>query len=265
MGSLSGRSILCDRLAPASTSCNRAARPSHAATHVPHTSRLQQHRASIEEPRRVAVKAVGEDDAGEEEEESTPKQRGGRGAGRRRAPKQQDEGPQRDADGFEERVLQVSRVTKVVKGGKVMSFRAVVAVGDDKGRVGVGCAAAKEVVMAVEKAALDAKKHVISVPITRGLSFPHRVNGIAGGAKVMLRPASQGTGVIAGGAVREILELSGIKNGFGKQLGSDNPLNNARATIDGLSQLRTLGQAAANRGMSVEQMLHFNQDSAVAA
>lgn len=97
-----------------------------------------------------------------------------------------------------ERVVQVKRVTKVVKGGKQLSFRAVVVVGNEKGRVGVGCAAAKEVVVAVQKAVTDAKRHMVNVPLTKASSFPHRIDGIAGAAKVMLRPASEGTGVIAG-------------------------------------------------------------------
>jgi len=164
---------------------------------------------------------------------------------------------ERDDDGFEERVLQISRVTKVVKGGKQISFRAVVAVGDDKGKVGVGTSSAKEVSTSVQKAAMDAKRHVVQFPLTKGYSFPHRVDGIAGGAKVMLRPASEGTGVIAGGAVREVLELAGVRNAFGKQLGSNNPLNNARAAVDGLTQLRTIQMAARNRDLTVEQMLNF--------
>lgn len=97
-----------------------------------------------------------------------------------------------------ERVVQVKRVTKVVKGGKQLSFRAVVVVGNEKGRVGVGCASAKEVVVAVQKAVTDAKRHMVSVPLTNASSFPHRIDGIFGAAKVMLRPASEGTGVIAG-------------------------------------------------------------------
>ena len=158
-------------------------------------------------------------------------------------------------DGFQERVVQVRRVTKVVKGGKQLSFRAVVVVGDELGQVGVGCAAAKEVVVAVQRAVVDAKKDLVTVPLTKTNSFPHRIDGIAGAAKVMLRPAAEGTGVIAGGAVRVVLELAGVKNAFGKQLGSDNPLNNARAALDGLRNLRTLKQVAADRGITVAELL----------
>lgn len=126
-------------------------------------------------------------------------------------------------------------------------------------QVGVGCAAAKEVIDAVAKAVLDAKKHFVSVPLTRSFSFPHRIDGIAGAAKVMLRPASEGTGVIAGGSVRIVLELAGIKNAFGKQLGSGNPLNNARATVDGLRRQRTMQMVAAERGLTMEELIGYQR------
>jgi len=128
-------------------------------------------------------------------------------------------------------------------------------VGDENGTVGVGCASAKEVVQAVRKAGIDAKRKSIKVPLTKANSFPHKFDGIFGAARVMLRPASEGTGVIAGGAVRVVLELAGVKNAFGKQLGSDNPLNNARATIEGLKAMRTLEQVAAERGLPLEELL----------
>lgn len=102
---------------------------------------------------------------------------------------------------------------------------------------------------------IDAKKAMIEVPLTPGYTFPHRADGWAGAAHVMLRPASEGTGVIAGGAVRVVLELAGVKNGFGKQLGSANPLNNARAAVDGLAQQRTVQQVADERGLTVAEML----------
>ncbi|CAL8465621.1 g5157 [Coccomyxa elongata] len=180
--------------------------------------------------------------------------RGGRegGMGRRGPPGQQEEEKE-----YAERVVQVSRVTKVVKGGKSMSFRAVVVVGNEKGTVGVGTATAKEVIDAVQKAVTDAKKHFITVPLTRSSSFPHRFDGIFGAAKVMLRPAAEGTGVIAGGAVRVVLELAGIKNAFGKQLGSGNPLNNARATIEGLRAQRTLQMVADERGLSIADLMGY--------
>ena len=122
-------------------------------------------------------------------------------------------------------------------------------------QVGVGCATSKEVVDAVQKAVIAAKKEMVTVPLTRGATFPHRVDGIFGAARVMLRPASEGTGVIAGGAVRVVLELAGIKNAFGKQLGSGNPLNNARAAVEGLKLQRTVEMVAKERGLTVAQML----------
>lgn len=151
--------------------------------------------------------------------------------------------------------MQVQRVTKVTKGGSNMSFRATVVVGDGKGRVGVGCSKAKEVQVAVTKAAADARKCMIEVPLAKGQSFPHRVTVKGkGGAVVMLRPAGPGTGVIAGGACRTVLELAGYKNCFAKQLGSSNPLNNARAVVQGLSEMRTYKQVAAERDMTVEEL-----------
>lgn len=133
--------------------------------------------------------------------------------------------------------------------------RVVVIVGNERGQVGVGCASAKEVVLAVSKAVLAAKNGLVTVPLTRNFTFPHRIDGYFGAAKVMLRPASEGTGVIAGGAVRVVLELAGIKNGFGKQLGSPNPLNNARAALVGLSEMRTLQQVAHQRDMTIEEIM----------
>lgn len=130
-----------------------------------------------------------------------------------------------------------------------------VVVGDENGTVGVGCASAKDVMQAVKKSVVDAKRNLITVPLTKNNSFPHRFDGIFGAAKVMLRPASEGTGVIAGGAVRVVLELAGVKNAFGKQLGSGNPLNNARATMQGLSSMRTFQQVAAERGLPLEELL----------
>merc|ERR1711964_104534 len=136
-----------------------------------------------------------------------------------------------------ERVVQVRRVTKVVKGGKQLSFRAIVVIGDEKGKVGVGVASAKEVTVAVAKAVTDAKRNLLTVPLSRSKSIPHPIEGRAGASRVMLRPASEGTGVVAGGATRIVLELSGLLNIFGKQLGADSPLNNALATIEGLNAL----------------------------
>jgi small subunit ribosomal protein S5 len=155
---------------------------------------------------------------------------------------------------FQERVIQIRRVSKVVKGGKKLSFRAIVVVGNDRGQVGVGVGKAGDVIGAVRKGVADAKKELVEVPITKSNSIPHRANGFAGGAKVMVRPAAPGTGVIAGGAVRTVLELSGVKNILAKQLGSQNPLNNARAAIDALDSLRTFKEVANERDVPLEQI-----------
>ena len=138
---------------------------------------------------------------------------------------------------WQERVVAVQRVTKVVKGGKKMSFRAVVVVGNEQGKVGVG--KASDVINAVKKAVTDGKKQVITVPLTGTNSIPHAITGRFGAARLILRPSAPGSGVIAGGATRTVLELAGVKNILSKQLGSNNLLNNARATIEGLSSLRS--------------------------
>jgi small subunit ribosomal protein S5 len=155
---------------------------------------------------------------------------------------------------WQERVVQIRRVTKVVKGGKTLSFRAVVVVGNERGQVGVGVGKASDVIGAVRKGVADAKKHLTDVPLTKSYSIPHPTNGISGGAKVMMRPAGPGTGVIAGGAVRTVLELSGIRNILAKQLGSSSPLNNARAAIEALDMLRTFDDVAQERDVPVEQL-----------
>lgn len=155
---------------------------------------------------------------------------------------------------WQERVVQIRRVTKVVKGGKKLSFRAIVVVGNERGQVGVGVGKASDVIGAVKKGVVDGKKHLVTVPITKSNSIPHRANGVAGGAKVMMRPAAPGTGVIAGGAVRTVLELAGVKNILAKQLGSSNPLNNARAAVDALETLRTFADVAKDRDLTIEQL-----------
>jgi small subunit ribosomal protein S5 len=151
---------------------------------------------------------------------------------------------------YEEKIVQVKRVTKVVKGGKKMTFRAVLIVGDNKRKVGVGIGRAEDVNLAIEKAILNGKKNLITVPLTTLSSVPHVINASYGACKIMLRPASLGTGVIAGGSVRTVLELAGIKNILAKQFGSNNILNNAKATILALTTLNEkieLGKAQSVR------------------
>nr|QUE28098.1 ribosomal protein S5 [Sahlingia subintegra] len=157
---------------------------------------------------------------------------------------------------LERKVVQIRRVTKVVKGGKKLSFRAVVIIGNEKGQVAVGVGKAGDVMGAVKKGVADGKKHLVDIPLTKTNSIPHRINGRAGAAKIMMRPSAPGTGVIAGGSVRTVLELAGVQNILAKQLGSNNPLNNARATIDALNNLKTLTSAAKDRDLPIE---HFIQ------
>jgi small subunit ribosomal protein S5 len=151
-------------------------------------------------------------------------------------------------------VIQIRRVTKVVKGGKKLSFRAVVVVGNGKGEVGIGLGKSNEVIGAIQKAVAAAKKSLITVPLHQ-TTIPHPIKTKAGGSTVVLLPASKGTGVIAGGAARALLELAGIENILSKSLGSNSPLNVARATLKGLSELRTFEQIARARGKSVKEIL----------
>ena len=154
-----------------------------------------------------------------------------------------------------EQVVQISRVTKVVKGGKKLSFRAIVIVGNKKGQVGIGCAKAAEVIIAIQKAIADGRKNVINVPIFK-TTIPHPIVGKSGAGEVMLRPASQGTGIIAGGAVRPVLELAGIENILAKSLGSKSPLNAAYATLNALKALTPFSDVAKKRGLTMAELLN---------
>lgn len=153
-----------------------------------------------------------------------------------------------------EKVVQIRRVTKVVKGGKKLSFRAVVIVGNAKGQVGVGVGKAAEVIGAIQKGVVDAKKNLINIPLIEA-TIPHPTIGKAGAAKVILKPAREGTGIIAGGAARTVLELGGVGDILSKSLGSRSPLNVARATLDGLVKLRKFEDVAKVRGITLKQML----------
>ena len=138
---------------------------------------------------------------------------------------------------YSEKIIQIKRVTKVVKGGKKMTFRAIVILGDTKKKVGVGVGRADDVNLAIEKAVLNGKKNLITVPVTVCDSIPHAIKSSYGATNIMLRPAARGTGVIAGGPVKTVLELAGINNILSKQFGAKNILNNARATIKALTFL----------------------------
>lgn len=155
---------------------------------------------------------------------------------------------------WEEKVVQVKRVTKVVKGGKKLSFRAVLVIGNEKGQIGVGVGKASDVIGAVKKGVTDAKKHIIYIPLTKYLSIPHPIIGKSGAAKIILKPSATGSGVIAGGSTRTVLELAGIKNILAKQLGSNNTLNNARAALNALENLRTFKDTANNRDITLEHL-----------
>ncbi|GJM58850.1 30S ribosomal protein S5 [uncultured Dubosiella sp.] len=161
--------------------------------------------------------------------------------------------PRRDQKEFEEQVVAINRVTKVVKGGRNFRFAALVVVGDRKGRVGIGTGKAKEVPDAIRKAVDNAKKNVFTVPII-GTTIPHEVTGNYGAGSVFMRPASEGTGVIAGGAARAVIELAGISDILTKCLGSRTKINVVRATVEGLKSLRTVEQVAELRGKTPEEI-----------
>ena len=156
-----------------------------------------------------------------------------------------------DDDKQQEKVVQIRRICKVVKGGKKLGFRAVVVVGDGVGTVGVGVGKANEVSSAIRKSVEDAKKHQIKVPMV-GKTIPHNTEGEWGASKVILRPAPTGTGVIAGGAVRTVLELAGIADVVAKSIGASNAINTARATVEGLRTLKTLQHEEEIRGKKLD-------------
>lgn len=172
----------------------------------------------------------------------------------RRRSKRRDDREERDE--LDERVVHIARTSKVVKGGRRFAFRAVVVVGDQKGKVGVGVGKAREVPEAIRKASERARKSMLDIPLL-GTTIPHGIVGRFGAGKVLLRPASPGTGVIAGGGVRAVVEACGVKDILSKSLGSDNILNVVQATFEGLQQLQDYRELAKERGIDPKRVTPF--------
>ena len=157
-------------------------------------------------------------------------------------------------DGLREKMIAINRVTKVVKGGRILGFAALTVVGDCDGRIGMGKGKSKEVPVAVQKAMDEARRKMIKVPLRQG-TLQHTVIGEHGASRVLMSPAKEGTGVIAGGPMRAIFDVMGVTNVVAKSLGSTNPYNMVRATINGLSKMSTPAEIAAKRGKSIEEIL----------
>ena len=165
-----------------------------------------------------------------------------------------------DVPELEERVVYINRVSKVVKGGRRFGLTALVVVGDRNGRVGIGLGKSQEVPIAIRKGVEDAKKNMFTVPITAEGTLPHPVIGVFGAGRVMIKPATPGTGVIAGGPARAVLELAGVKNVLTKSLGTNNAMNIVKATAEGLKQMESAEQVAERRGVSVAHIYGWKED-----
>lgn len=170
-----------------------------------------------------------------------------------RRPRRENRRPEKVSDGLEKRMVNLNAISKVTKGGKTLRYDALMVVGDKNGKVGIGLAKALDVTMAIEKATLVAKKHMINVKID-GTTIPHDIIGKFGTTKVIMMPSPEGKGIIAGGVVRDVVELAGIKDITTKLYGSNNPVNCVKATFEGLKALRTAEEIAAIRGKKVEEL-----------
>ena len=160
---------------------------------------------------------------------------------------------------LQERVVYINRVSKVVKGGRRFALTALVVVGDGNGRVGVGMGKSQEVPIAIKKGVEDAKKNMFSVPLTAEKTLPHEIIGEYGAGRVLIKPATPGTGVIAGGAARAVMELAGVTDSFAKSLGTDNVMNVVKATAEGLKNMESPEQVSERRGMSVSKIYGWKE------
>ena len=184
--------------------------------------------------------------------DNAPKAKRGNFSGKRKD-ERRERAPRKEASEFDKQVVQVRRVQKVVKGGRTLRFSALVVVGDRKGRVGIGIGKSKEVSAAIEKATTVAKKNIVNIPIVND-TIPHNTTGKFSATSILLLPAPEGTGVIAGGSARAVIELAGIKNIVTKRHGSSNKMNCVKATMDGLLSLKTKEEIARRRGKAVEEI-----------
>lgn len=188
----------------------------------------------------------------EGENTSAPKSKRGNFSGKRKD-ERRERAPRKEASEFDKQVVSVRRVQKVVKGGRTLRFSALVVVGDRKGRVGIGIGKSKEVSAAIEKATTDARKNVVNISIVND-TIPHNTIGKFSATSIIMLPAPEGTGVIAGGSTRAVIELAGIKNIVTKRHGSSNKMNCVKATMNGLLSLKTKEEIARRRGKAVEEI-----------
>ncbi|HMU65087.1 MAG: 30S ribosomal protein S5 [Nitrosomonas sp.] len=170
-------------------------------------------------------------------------------------------GNDENADGYKEKMISINRVTKVVKGGRILAFAALTVVGDGNGRIGIGKGKSREVPVAVQKAMDEARKKMVKISLKNG-TLQHSVIGRHGASKVIMQPASEGTGIIAGGAMRAVFEVLGVHNILAKCIGSTNPYNVVRATLHGLSTMRTPSFVALKRSKSIDEIINKNNNNA---